>query len=132
MSTPSALMRLGLPAQQAKRLGLDAGVSSSTLSGGAAFASAQAIGQFALYVRANPQSGANIYQMPNNAEVGTEYLIYNIGGVTGGVTGQVYPPTGGTFNVNLGATATGTFIATGKGVFIVAVTATTFDVFLSA
>jgi hypothetical protein len=132
MATPSALMRLGLPGQQAKRLGIDAGQGSSLLSGGAAFSSAKAIGQFAIYVRANAQSGANVYQMPNNSEIGTEYAIFNIGGITGGVTANVYPPTGGTFNVNAGATATLTAIASGKGIFLVCVTASTFDAFLSS
>jgi hypothetical protein len=136
MATPSALARMGLPAQQAKRLGIDAGVGSSALNGGAAFSSAKAIGQFAIYVRANAQSGANVYQMPSNAEIGTEYMIFNIGGITGGVTANVYPPTisggTGTFNVNAGATATLTAIASGKGIFLVCVTASTFDAFLSA
>jgi hypothetical protein len=135
MVTPRYLIGIGMPAQQAKRLGLDVG-GSNPLAGGANLAGATAIGQFAFYVRANAQTSLNVYQMPNNAEPGSEYTIFNIGGVTGGVTANVYPPTitggTGTFNVNGGATATLTAIATGKGLFLVAVTASTFDVLLSA
>ena len=69
---------------------------SSNLNGGAAFASATAIGQFQFYVRANAQTSLNVYQLPNNAEPGSEYTIYNIGGVSGrGVTANVYPPVNG-------------------------------------
>ena len=132
MTAPGYLMHLGMPAQQAKRLGIDSGGAAALVNGGASFSAAQALSQFQIYVRANAQSSANIYQMPNNAEIGTEYAIFNIGGITGGVTANVYPPTGGTFNVNAGATATLTAIASGKGIFLVAVSATTFDVFLSS
>jgi|SRR5580704_7313872 hypothetical protein len=133
MTAPGYLMRLGMPSQQAKRLGVDSGGGGANLNGGAAFASATAIGQFAIYVRANAQTGANVYQMPNNAEIGTEFMIFNIGGTTGGVTANVYPPTGGTFNIgSASATSTLTTVATGKGIFLVAITASTFDVFLSA
>jgi hypothetical protein len=133
MATPSALMRLGLPAQQAKRLGIDMGSGSSLLAGGAAYATATAIGQFAIYVRANAQSGANVYQMPSNAEIGTEYVFYNLGGITGGVTANLYPPAGGTFNIgSTSATSTLTAVTSGKGLFLIAITASTFDVLLSA
>lgn len=132
MTSPRGLMGFGLAAQLAKRLGVASATGDANLNGGAAFSSATAIGQFQFYVRANAQSSANIYQMPNSAEVGSEYTIFN----TGSVAGSLYPPTitggTGTFNVNAGATATLTSIATGKGVFLVAVTASTFDVLLSS
>lgn len=131
MTGPGQLMLLGLPGQLAKRLGVAAGTRESNLNGGAAFASAQAIGQFQFYVRANAQTSLNVYQLPSNAEIGSQYVIFNIGGITGGVTCNVYPPVGGTFNLNAGATATLTAIVSGKGAFFIAVTASTFDAFLS-
>jgi hypothetical protein len=121
-----------MAAQLAKRLGIPADTASSNINGGANFAGATAIGQFQFYVRANAQNGLYIYQMPNNAEVGSEYVIFNIG-ATGAA---VYPPTisggTGTFNINAGATGTLTAIATGKGMFLIAVTASTFDAYLTA
>jgi hypothetical protein len=130
MPTPRYLIGVGMPAQQAKRLGLPSDAASSNLNGGAAFASATAIGQFQFYVRANAITSANVYQLPNNAEVGSEYTIFNIG--PGSVAANVYPPVGGTINVAAGATATLTAVATGKGAFFIAVTASTFDALLSA
>lgn len=129
MTYPRGLMGLGLAAQLAKRLGLDSSAGGANLNGGAAFSTAQAIGQFQFYVRANGASGANNFILPNNAEIGSEYTIFNIG-VT--ATVNVYPPSGGTINVAAGATGTLTAIATGKGAFFIAVTATTFDAFLSS
>ncbi len=132
MVEPRGLIGVGLPGQLAKRLGIPARSTDANLNGGAAFSSATAIGQFQFYVRANTVNAAYVYQMPNNAEVGSEFTIFNIG-TTGAV---VYPPTisggTGTFNVNGGATATLTAIATGKGIFLVAVTASTYDAFLTA
>jgi hypothetical protein len=132
MVSPRGLIGLGMATQLAKRLGIASGTADANLNGGASFAAATAIGQFQFYVRANAQSSANVFQMPNTAEIGSEYTIFN----TGSVAGSIYPPTitGGTgvFNVNGGATATLTSIATGKGVFLVAVTASTFDAFLSS
>lgn len=128
MTSPRGLIGLGLAAQLAKRLGLASATGDANLNGGAAFATAVAIGQFQFYVRANAQNGAFVYQMPSNAEQGSEFMIFNIG-ATGAA---VYPPTGGTFNVNAGATATLSAIATGKGIMLVAVTASTFDAFLTA
>lgn len=132
MTSPRGLIGLGLPGQLAKRLGIGSATGDANLNGGASFAAATVIGQFQFYVRANAQAGANIYQMPNNAEIGSEYTIFN----TGSVAGSLYPPTisggTGTFNVNAGATATLSSIATGKGIFVVAVTASTFDAFLTA
>ena len=132
MPIPRYLIGVGMPAQQAKRLGFPTDTASSNLNGGAAFASAAAIGQFQFYVRANAQSGANIYQLPNNAEIGSEYIVYNFGGISAGVTCNVYPPVGGTINVAAGATATLTAVVTGKATFFIAVTASTFDTFLSS
>jgi hypothetical protein len=132
MTNPRGLIGLGLPGQLAKRLGIPSGTGDANLNGGAAFASAVAIGQFQFYVRANAQNAAYIYQMPNNGEIGSEYMIFNIG-ATGAA---VYPPTisggTGTFNVNAGATATLSAIATGKGIFLVCITASTYDAFLTA
>jgi hypothetical protein len=136
MPVPRYLIGLGLPAQLAKRLGMPSGTTEANLNGGANFAGAAAIGQFQFYVRANAQTSLNVYQMPNNAEPGSEFEIFNIGGITGGVTANIYPPTisggTGTFNVAAGATATLTAVATGKGIFLTAITASTFDVLLSS
>jgi hypothetical protein len=132
MVEPRGLIGVGMPAQLAKRLGVPSRASDANINGGANLAAAAAIGQFQFYVRANAQTGAATYQMPNNAEIGSEYVIFNIGGITGGVTANVYPPTGGTFNVSGGATATLTAVVSGKGAILIAVTASTFDVFPTA
>jgi hypothetical protein len=132
MTYPRGLIGLGLPAQLAKRLGLDSSTAAANLNGGANLAGATAIGQFQFYVRANAQTSLNVYQLPNNAEIGSEYTIFNLGGITGGVTCNVYPPSGGQFNVAAGATATLAAIVSGKAAFFLAVTASTFDVMLSS
>jgi hypothetical protein len=132
MPVPRYLIGLGMPAQLAKRLGLPAGAGDANTAGGNGYAAATAIGQFQFYVRANSQTSARTYIMTSVAEPGSEYSIFNIGGLTGGTTADIYPPSGGTFNVNGGATATMTQIATGKGIFLVAITASTFDAFLSS
>lgn len=136
MVNPRGLIGLGMAAQLAKRLGTPSGTGDSNLNGGANLAGATAIGQFQFYVRANAQTSLNVYQLPNNAEVGSEYTVFNIGGITGGVTANVYPPTitGGTGTINVagGATATLTAVVSGKSAFFVAVTASTFDAFLTA
>jgi hypothetical protein len=132
MVNPRGLIGVGMPAQLAKRLGTPSSALESNLNGGAAFSSAAAIGQFQFYVRANAQTGANIYQMPANGEIGSEFCVYNFGGISSGVTCNLYPPIGGTFNIPGGATATLTAVATGKAIFLIAVTASTYDAFLSA
>lgn len=132
---PRYLIGLGLPAGLAQRLGLDV-KGNNPVAGGANLAGAAAIGQFAFYVRANAQTSLNVYQLPNNAEPGSQYYVYNIGGITGGVTANIYPPTitggTGTINVAAGATATLQAIVSGKGAIFIAVTASTFDVMLSS
>ncbi len=129
MVEPRGLIGVGMAAQLAKRLGIPSRTTDANLNGaGTTFAAAAAIGQFQFYVRANAQSTAIGFVMPNNAEVGSEYQIFN----SGAVTAEIWPPSGGTFNVNAGATATGTSLAVGKGMFVCAITATTFDVFLSS
>jgi hypothetical protein len=130
MVEPRGLIGVGMASQLAKRLGIPARSTDANLNGGANFAAAAAIGQFQFYVRANAAASANFFIMPNNAEVGSEFQIFNIG--AGAATCLLYPPAGGTFNVNAGATATQTVIATGKGIFLIAITATTFDAFLTA
>lgn len=132
MTNPRGLIGLGMPAQLARRLGIPSGVGDSNLNGGANFAGAAQIGQYQFYVRANAQSALNVYQLPNNAEIGSEYVVFNIGGITGGVTANVYPPANGVINVAAGATATLTAIVSGKSAMFIAVTASTFDAFLSA
>ena len=132
MVEPRGLIGVGMPAQLAKRLGVPARTTDSNLVGGAAFSSAAAIGQFQFYVRANTANAAYLYQLPNNAEVGSEFTIFNIGTTGAGV----YPPTisggTGTVNVAAGATATLVAVATGKGITLIAITASTYDAFLTA
>jgi hypothetical protein len=130
MVEPRGLIGVGMPAQQAKRLGLPSRTTDSNLNGGAAYSSATAIGQFQFYVRANPIGSNNNFILPNNAEVGSEYTIFNAG--PGTAAANVYPPAGGQLNVAAGATGTLTAIVTGKGAFFIAVTASTFDALLSA
>jgi hypothetical protein len=121
-----------LAGQLAKRLGIPSRATDANLAGGNGFAAATAIGQFQFYVRANSQTAARTYTMPTNAEVGSEYIVFNIGGLTGGTTADIYPPAGGMFNIGNTATATMTQIATGKGLMLIAITASTFDAFLTA
>lgn len=131
MALPRYLMSFGLPAQLAKRLGLETNLGAAPLAGGANYAGAVAIGQFQFYARLNQQASANTFIMPNNAEPGSEFTLVNIGTVN--VACNVYPPAGGTFNTNAnGVTGTLTVIATGKGAFIIAVTASTMDILLSS
>jgi hypothetical protein len=121
-------MGVGMAAQLAKRLGLASRTTDSNLNGGASAAAAAAIGQFQFYVRANAQNAAHVYQLPSNAEVGSEYTIVNVGAATGAL---VYPPANGVIN-NITATGTAIAIATGKSAFLVCITASTFDSILSA
>lgn len=134
MVEPRGLIGVGMPGQLAKRLGTPSRASDANLNGGAAFASATAIGQFQFYVRANAQTSLNVYQLPNNAEVGSEYVVFNVGGVTGGVTANVYPPTGGQIYIGgvAGPTATLAAVVSGKSALFIAITASTFDALLTA
>jgi hypothetical protein len=134
MALPRYLIGVGMPAQLAKRVGFPTDAASANSNGGAAFASATAIGQFQFYVRANAQSSLNVYVLPSNAEPGSEYIVMNLGGVTGGVTANVYPPAGGQAYVGgvAGATATLVAIVSGKAATFIAITASTFDAILSA
>ncbi len=132
MVEPRGLIGVGMSGQLAKRLGVPSRATDANLAGGNGYAAATAVGQFQFYVRANAQTSARTYIMTSVAEIGSEYQVFNIGGLTGGTTVDLYPPAGGTFNVNGGATATMTQIATGKGIMLVAITASTFDAFLTA
>jgi hypothetical protein len=128
MPASRGLMSFGLPAQAAKRLGTD---PTAVTGAGTSQATAQAIGQFQFYVRAAAGGAGSAYGfvMPTNAEVGSEYTFVNVS--TNTVV--LWPPTGGgQFNINAGATATGLSLALAKGLFLLAVTATTFDVLLSS
>jgi hypothetical protein len=121
-------MTFGLPAQAAKRLGLDPTVVTGA---GTSQATAQAIGQFQFFVRA-VAGGASAYGyiMTSVAEVGSEYTVV----CESSTTVILWPPSGGQFISTsiVGATATGVSLAIGRGAFVLAVTATTFDVLISA
>lgn len=127
MSNSRGLMSFGLPAQAAKRLGLDPTTVTGT---GTTQATAQAIGQFQFYVRANA-GGASAYGyiMSSIAEVGSEYVVNCISSTTV----ILWPPVGGLFLSTsiTGATATGVSLALGRGAIVLAVTASTFDVLIS-
>ena len=122
MTNSRGLMGVGMPAQQAKRLGLD----PTTVTGnGTTQATATAIGQFQFYVRGSAGTATTSigFVMTSVAEVGSEYLFLNVS--TNTVV--LWPPVGGQFLVNAGATATGFSLALGKGALMLAVTATSFD-----
>lgn len=127
MVSSRGLMTFGLPAQAAKRLGID----PATVTGnGTTQATATAIGQFQFYIRGSAGTATTSlgFIMTSVAEVGSEYTFVNVS--TNTVV--LWPPVGGQFNINAGATATGLSLALAKGVFLYAVTATTFDVLLSS
>jgi hypothetical protein len=90
-------------------------------------AGAAAITGLQFYVRANAQSGQYALVMTASALVGNRYEIFN----SGAVTMVVWPATGGQFNINPSATATGVSVVAGKGIALMTVTASTFDALLS-
>lgn len=125
MVSSRGLMTFGLPAQAAKRLGLD---PTSVNAAGTTQATAQAIGQFQFYVRSvGITTSAVGLILPSVAEVGSEYIVTN---TTTSLV--VWPPVGGQLLISGGLTATGVSIAVGKSGLFLAVTASTFDTMLSA
>jgi hypothetical protein len=130
MTEPRGLIGLGLAGQLAKRLGIPSRSADSAVTpAGTTQATAQAIGQFQFYVRASPVTTSAVgLILPSNAEVGSDYMVVNA--LT--ATLIVWPPTGGgQLLVNLGVTGTGVSIASGKGASFIAITASTFDAWLS-
>ena len=129
MVNPRGLIGLGMPAQQAKRLGIPSSTAEANVNAaGTTQATAQAIGQFQFYVRSIGITTSAIgLILPSNAEIGSEYIVVNT--TTSCV---VWPPVNGQLLVANGLTATGTSIATGKGALFIAITASTFDTFLTA
>ena len=127
MANSRGLMTFGLPAQAAKRLGLDPTVVTGA---GTSQATAQAIGQFQFFVRAQA-GGASAYGliMSSVVEVGSEYNVI----CETSTTVVLWPPSGGQFLSTsiAGLTATGVSLAIGRGAFVLAVTASTFDVAIS-
>lgn len=97
---------------------------------GTSQATAQAIGQFQFYVRAQA-GGASAYGliMSSVCEVGSEYNVI----CETSTTIVLWPPSGGQFLSTsiTGTTATGVSLAIGRGAFLMAVTASTFDVQIS-
>lgn len=130
MVEPRGLIGLGLAGQLAKRLGIPSrSTDSAVTAAGTTQATAAAIGQFQFYVRATPTATSAVgLILPSNAEVGSEYTVFNL--VT--ATLIVWPPSGGQMFVAAGLTATGTSVSTGKAATFLAITATSFDAFLSA
>ena len=125
MVNSRGLMTFGLPAQAAKRLGLD---PTTVNAAGTTQATAQAIGQFQFYVRSvGITTSAVGLILTSVAEVGSEYMVVNT--TTSCV---VWPPVNGQLLISGGLTATGVSIAVGKGAIFLAVTASTFDTFLTA
>lgn len=125
MANSRGLMTFGLPAQAAKRLGLDPTIVTGA---GTSQATAQAIGQFQFFVRAQA-GGASAYGyiMSSVCEIGGEYNVF----CETSTTVVVWPPSGGQFYVAGGLTATGTSVPNGKMAFFLCVTASTFNVGLS-
>jgi hypothetical protein len=125
MANSRGLMTFGLPAQAAKRLGLD---PTAVTPAGTTQATAQAIGQFQFYVRASPVTTSAVGLILSSvAEVGSDYVVVNA--LT--ATLIVWPPVNGQLLISGGLTATGVSIASGKGGTFLAVTASTFDTLLS-
>lgn len=125
MTNPRGLMGVGMPAQQAKRLGLD---PTSVNAAGTTQATAQAIGQFAFYVRSvgTATTGVGLI-LPSVAEIGSEYLVVNTT-----ATCVIWPPVGGQLMIKGGLTATGVSLSVGNGGCFIAVTSSLFDTFLAA
>lgn len=125
MANSRGLMTFGLPAQAAKRLGLD---PTSVNAAGTSQATAQAIGQFQFYVRSvgTATTGVGLI-LSSVAEVGSEYFVMNTT-----ATCVVWPPVGGQLLIRGGLTATGVSISVGNGGYFYAVTASTFDAILSS
>jgi len=119
-----------MAAQLAKRIGIPSRATDAAVTPtGTTQATAAAIGQFQFYVRASPTATSAVgVILPSNAEVGSEYTVFNL--VT--ATLIVWPPSGGQVFVVAGITATGTSVSTGKAATFLAITASTFDAFLSA
>jgi hypothetical protein len=129
MVNPRGLIGLGMPAQLAKRIGVPSSTGEANLSAaGTTQATAQAIGQFQFYVRSIGITTSAIgLILPTNAEIGSEYIVVNT--TTSCV---VWPPVNGQLLISGGVTATGVSIAVGKGALFIAITASTFDTFLTA
>jgi hypothetical protein len=130
MVEPRGLIGVGMPAQQAKRIGMPSRSTDSNLAAaGTTQATAAAIGQFQFYVRGIPTATSAVgLILPSNAEVGSDYIVFN----TVTATLIIWPPANGQIFVAAGLTATGTSVSTGKSATFIAITASTFDTFLSA
>jgi hypothetical protein len=130
-SLSQALMSLGLPAEAAKRLGLNGGTNNgkgpTLLSGaGTTQATATVIKKESNFVLATIAGGATGLQVPADAEIGQEYWIFN----DGGTAGVIYAATPAT--INGAATATGVALAANAGRIVMRVTSTKWWSFTTA
>lgn len=96
MPLTTDLLGLGLPAEQAVRIGTQANSAITAAGTTAADATVMVKGQDFVSMTA---SGSDGIKLPSDAELMHDYWVYN----SSGSTGKVYPPTSGTLN---GGTAT--------------------------
>lgn len=86
------LMGVGLPQEQATRIGLS---NLTTIAGvGTAQSGAAAINQWTTNVLATTASGQTAFVLPSMAEIGVTYLVTN----STATAALVFPPSGGTIN----------------------------------
>lgn len=91
MSLAQDLMGVGLPAEQALRLGFNRG----TLAGvGTAQSGGKAIPRDVNFVTATTDTGQTAFVLPSDAELLMPYMVY----CSTATTALVYPPSGGDIN----------------------------------
>lgn len=96
MALTTDLLGVGIPAEPAKRIGINA-IQSVTAAGSTA-ADATVLLKAQNFVNLTA-TGADGIKLPSDAALNQPYYVYN----SSGSTGKVYPPTSGTLN---GGTAT--------------------------
>lgn len=118
------LMGVGMPAEQAGRLGFNpqAGVTAAGTTAADATTLLKAQNNVAMTA-----TGSDGIKLPSDAELMRPYMVYN----SSGSTGKVYPPTSGTLN---GGTATSGSISltTLKTVMFWRQTSTSWNYFITA
>lgn len=91
MSLSKDLMGVGLPAEQALRLGFNVGALAGV---GTAQSGGKAIPRDVNFVTASTDSGQTAFVLPSDAELLMPYMVY----CSTATTALVFPPSGGTIN----------------------------------